>query len=109
MLEEEIGEDWGKKWGKQKVNLKGKESVTEKLKEGEGKGKGKEKGNVGRPSKQSSHDEDNGEWSGLHDSGNIDDVPKENLNGLSDIDEYDSDEMPNEYDCEDEHISKADF
>lgn len=40
---------------------------------------------------------------------NIDDVPKENLNGLSDIDEYDSDEIPNEYDCEDEHISKSDF
>lgn len=40
---------------------------------------------------------------------NIEDVPKDNFKGLNDIDEYDSDEIPDEYDSEYENISKVDF
>lgn len=47
-------------------------------------------------------------------SGSIDDVnegevPKESFRGLSDIEEYDSDELPQEYDSEDEKVLKDDF
>lgn len=72
------------------------------------KGRGKWKGKVGRPCKQSRQTEDSGEGNRLHDSVNVDDVPKENLNGLSDINGYDNDDIPNEYDNEEENISKVD-
>ena len=47
-------------------------------------------------------------------SGSIDDVnegevPKESFRGLSDIEEYDSDELPQEYDSEHEEGLKDDF
>lgn len=38
---------------------------------------------------------------------NVDDVLKEQFRELSIIDEYDSDELPNDYDSEDENISKV--
>lgn len=61
---------------------------------------------LGRSSKQSTLDE---ESSGLLDDENVKDVPNENFKGLSDIDEYESDEIPNEYDSDDENTRKVDF
>lgn len=40
---------------------------------------------------------------------NEDDEPKETFRGLSDIKEYNSDNLPNEYDIEDGNSSKVDF
>lgn len=49
------------------------------------------------------------EGSGSLDEVNEDEVLKENFRGLSDIDEYNSDELPYEYDSEDYGILKDDF
>ncbi|XP_058748835.1 uncharacterized protein LOC131621816 [Vicia villosa] len=99
----------GKGKGKAKGKRKGKGKVKGKRKEkGKAKGKGKGKSKIWRPRKQREVEES------FEDSGSIDDVneggvPKESLRGLSDIEEYDSDELPQEYDREDEDILKDDI
>lgn len=49
------------------------------------------------------------EGSGSMDDVNEGEVPKENIRGLSDIEEYDSNELPQEYYSEDEEVVKDDF
>lgn len=53
--------------------------------------------------------EESVEDSGLIDDVNDGEVPRESLRGLSDIEEYDSDELPQEYDSEEDDILKDDF
>lgn len=102
VLEGKMNEQ-GKQKGKGKGQSKGKGNGR-----GKGKGEGKRKGKVkvGRSSKKGSQ---TGESSGFLDDKNIEDVPNENFKGLSDIDEYGNDEIPNEYDNDDENIRKANF
>ena len=53
--------------------------------------------------------EESVEGSGSIDYVNEGEVLKENFRGLSDIEEYDSDELPQEYDSEHEEGLKDDF
>lgn len=80
--------------------MKGEREGKRKNK-GKGKGKGKDK--VGKPSKLREM-EGSCEGSGSIDDMNEDEVPKDNFRGLSDIKEYDSNELPHEYDFKDDEV-----
>lgn len=99
--------DKGNGKGKEKGKGKGKGKCKRKEKS-KGKGNGKGKGKVGRLRKQREVEE-SVEGSGSIDNVNEGEDPKENFRGLSDIEEYDSDELSQEYDSEDEEFLKDDF
>ncbi|CAI8585561.1 unnamed protein product [Vicia faba] len=87
----------GKEKGRGKGNLKGK---------GNGKGKGKSK--FGRPRKQKLMEEEV-VGSGVFDDVNECEATKESFRGLSDIEEYDTDDLQHDYDSEDSEVLKDDF
>lgn len=82
------------------MSKKGKENGKAKGKaKGKPKGKGNGKGNV----------EGSSEGIGLLVIVNENEVLKPNLRGLSDIEEYDSDELPHKYDSDNGEIIKDAF
>ncbi|CAI8585559.1 unnamed protein product [Vicia faba] len=87
----------GKEKGRGKGNLKGK---------GNGKGKGKSK--VAIPRKQKLMEEEV-VGSGVFDDVNECEATKESFRGLSDIEEYDTDDLQHDYDSEDSEVLKDDF